>query len=120
MERDAQGDPYFYLQGTSRVQWERPTDEEVRNALLKEARAEAARLATQAEAARVAAQAEALHKAAREGDMDVAALLLDRGAAIEAKDEVSRPQCAFVVVSMHVRVGRGAWWLLCRNVFRLE
>ena len=48
-----------------------------------------------------------LHKAAMEDQKDVAALLLDRGAAIEAKDKVSRLQCAYVVVSMHVRVERG-------------
>ena len=35
----------------------------------------------------------ALHKAAYEGEKDVAALLLDRGAAVDAKEQVSGIPC---------------------------
>ena len=60
-----------------------------------------------------------LHEAARVGEEDVAALLLDRGAAIEAKEKwVGCNARMWLCPCMYGL--RGAWWLLCRAGLHLE
>jgi len=50
----------------------------------------------------------ALHEAARFGKKDVAALLLDRGAAVDAKDQVSGILC--VCTGQAGCTFKGEWW----------